>query len=127
MRALVVGWLLLQILVPFCLKFDVPNFRYRNQHFSWGMYGSLKQDYSVSLFMNDGQAIPDIRTFVASYSSPGWMLNPDGRMSPEQIERRLAQLVRRIAESRGGANRYSAVVIWRYPVRPTWRFTWPAG
>jgi len=125
-RALVVGWLALQVLVPFCLKFDVPNFRYRNQHFSWGMYGSLKQDYSVSLSMNDGQAIPDIREFAASYSSPGWMVAPDGRMSPEEIEGRLARLVRRISETRGDGKRYSAVVIWRYPTRPTWRFTWSA-
>ena len=119
-------WLSFQAIVPFVLKFDVPRFEYRKRRFSWGMYGSLPLDYSISLTMGDGQEIPGIESFVASYQSPGWMATPDGYMSQEEIEERLAKLVRHIAEARADNASYTARIDWRQPARPDWRYTWPA-
>lgn len=127
MRYLVYAWLAVQAAVPFVLKFDPPRFTWDNPRFSWGMYGRLAMDYSVSLSQDRGAAIPGIADYVAGYRSPGWMVSPEGYMSPAEIEARFAALLKAISADRGGGTRYRAVIRWRQPARRTWAFSWPDG
>lgn len=128
----VVGWLAVQIVLPFVKKFELPSLRYRNNStFSWSPYSAPTLMYELSLFVRgaDGNAepIPNVERYVAGLWSPGPVPLRAPNDSVEQVQERYARLTAHIARARGDDREYVAYIRWLKHYRPgaptEWVFT----
>ena len=124
----IVLWLSFQGGLPLYLKFDLPRFRYRNANFSWSMFGTIRKEFEVQLFVQgaDGsrQKIPHVERYVAGYRSPEPMYAAEHYLCYEEIEERFAQLARFIAADRADDRVYGVAIEWLRPEpREPWLYT----
>ncbi len=120
--AFIVLWLVIQIVLPFVQKFELPTFRYRWARFSWAMYSRLGPRYEVRLLRTrDGgvaEPIPDVSRYVRGYRSPEPLPMIAMYVSEDEVHDRFFRLVTHIARDRHDGYTYVASIRWTAYQRP---------
>ena len=110
----IVGWLGLQLVVPFVLKFDLRTGEYHYSRWAWAMFSRLPLEYEVELYRESAAGArepwPDLDDI--------WRGVQTGRRvdtryaSRSEVEDRFAALVAHVARERRDGWTYVAELRW---------------